>query len=436
MNKITLYQKARTGKIQQWSIWVEPKGDSGHPEIWIEHGQVEGKKQLTHDVISKGVNAGKANETTTLEQAMLMAGRKITKQREKGYRDTVEELNVESTIDFTQCFPKELCFYKPKTSIDDKKIKKLETSNSAVYTVKRDGMMHIVRKTEAFGIEIYSRRMDLVTDKYPHLIESLNNMLPNNTILLGEIVLFNGDEDNFNGVSQICRSDAEKAIERQNELGRVSYYIFDVAFADGKNLLTTLPYIERRRLLDTFLAVITSTYIKGAEVINKPHNEALQEIRDRNLEGLVIWDAQGKMEDGAAFTHNGKSYRPNVLWKSKPRYELDGIVRFDPKNGIGEYGTGKNNGKMKSVFLYQLDDDGNEIFISKVGGGFSDAQREFLTTAEYPRVFEILYDSIQAGTGSLRFPVFSRDRTSAEDKSVEECLMSDNIRQARKGENK
>ncbi len=51
MSKTILYQKTRLGKIQQWSIWIEPKGESGHPEVWIEHGLTDGKRQLTHDVV-------------------------------------------------------------------------------------------------------------------------------------------------------------------------------------------------------------------------------------------------------------------------------------------------------------------------------------------------------------------------------------------------
>lgn len=432
------FQKTRTGKIQQWSIWVVEKGDSGHPEIWIEHGQVDGKKQTTNDIISTGVNIGKANETTPLQQATLTMERKITKQLEKGYRGSVEELNTKLSIDFDKPLPKELCFYKPKNSIEANKIKKLEANRSAVYTVKRDGMMHIVRKTQRFGVEIYSRRMDLVTDKYPHLIESLSK-LPNNSILLGEIVLIDDDgKDDFNAVSSICRSDPEKAIERQEELGYVSYYIFDVAYWDGRNTLVEEKYADRREMLIAHMSaagMLVGSHLVPAEVIFKPHAVALREMRDRGLEGLVVWDGQAKMEKDQAFTLNGKAYRPNVLWKSKPKYEDDFIVRFDPDNGIGEYGKGKNNDKLKSVFCYQLDDDGNEIFLGKCGGGLSDDLRAYYTNPDiYPRVWRIEFDSIQEKTGALRFPVFNADRTDIGDKSIEECTLSDKSRQAREGE--
>lgn len=430
----TLYKLTRLGKIQQWTIWVEDEttSKSGHPEVWIEHGLSDGKKQLTNDIIKEGVNVGKANETSPLEQACLTLDRKVVKQLEEGYKENIESIQENQSVDFSELLPKELCFYKPKNSIDENKLAKLEKSGSAIYTVKRDGMMHVVRKSEKFGVEIYSRRMDLVTDKYPHLKEAFSN-LPNGTLMLGEIVLVNNDKDNFNAVSKICRSDPDKAIERQNELGKVSYYVFDLAFLNEENLLTKICWLERWKKAKELQTICNSKYIFTAEIINKKHKEAMLEVKERGLEGLVVWDANGIMKENEAFTFNGKAYRPNVIWKSKPKYEDDFIVRFDPDNSIGEYGTGKNNGKVKSVYLYQLENN-QEVFLAKCGGGLSDEQRDFYTTADYPRVWRVEYDSIQPKTGSLRFPVFSSDRTLTGDKDIHECILSDAIKHARESD--
>ena len=151
----------------------------------------DGKKQTTFECMTQGVNIGKSNETTALEQANLSLERKVLFQREKGYRDTKEEALKSNTylkVNFNEPLPKHLCFFKPKTSITQKKLKQLEKNNQAILTVKRDGFMHVVMKSEQRGVEIYSRRMDLVTDKYPHLIESFR-ALQNGTMLLGEKVL-------------------------------------------------------------------------------------------------------------------------------------------------------------------------------------------------------------------------------------------------------
>lgn len=438
MSKIVLYGKTRTGKTKIWSAWVVKKGKSGHTEIHYEWGMIDGKQQLTIDVVAKGVNEGKANETTPLQQARLTVERKAKKKSEEGYITTLDSVNEQvKSISFTERLPKELCFYKPKNSIETKKITKLEKALRLMKSIKEDGMMYIIRKSKAFGVEIYSRRIELETDKFPHLISEFER-LPNGTILLGEMVLTGYDNHmkSFKNVTKICRSDIEKALARQKELGNVSYRIFDLAFFNHKNYLTSVPY-KSRYLKAKDIATLCdwdAESISVIEMLNKTHEDALQYTKDNGIEGLVLWDSEGIMEEGAAFTFNGKAYRPNMLWKSKPKYEDDFIVRFDPDNGIGEYGKGKNTGKVKSVFTYQLENE-KEVFLGKCGGGLSDEQRDFYTTAEYPRVWKIEYDAIQPGTGALRYPVFNDDRTLIGDKDIDECFMSDVVKLAREEEN-
>jgi ATP-dependent DNA ligase len=429
MTKTTLYKTTRTGKIQQWSIWVVECGESGYPEVTIEFGQRGGKQQITRDAIKAGMNVGRSNATTPLQQAYLEMERNITKQIEEGYKTTIAEALVVQTIDFSKPMPKELCYFKPKTSCDPKRLAKLEAAHKAIYTVKRDGLMHIAVSSD-LGVDMYSRRMDVVSGKFPHLMTALSN-LPDRTVLLGEVIYDEGGRDNFRTCCSICRSDDELAVSKQAQ-HPVSYYTFDIAFLNGVCLLTTKTFAERRKLLCEVVGKLESKHITVSEVIHKTHAEAMIEVKERHLEGLVIWDADGIMKDGEAYTFNGKAYRPNMVWKSKPRFETDAIARFDPNNGIGGWGTGKNGDKMKSVCLYQLDEAGNEVFICKCGGGFDDDTRtKYSNPSIFPCVFQIEFDSIMSGTGALRFPVFVRER---EDKGVDECVLDDRIVAAKEEE--
>jgi hypothetical protein len=434
-----LYKQTRTGKIQEWKIWVKDKGNSAYPEVWVSHGIVDGKKQQTYDIIDKGVNIGKANETSPLEQAKLTAERKITKQIEEGYKYTIEEAEVQQSIDFDKRFPKELCFYKPKNSIDQKKIDKLEKASRLIITKKEDGQMYIVRKSKLFGVEIYSRRMDLETEKFPHLVP-LFNKLPYGTVLLGEMVLtgYNNHIIAYKNVSKICRSDPEEAIRKQDMLGKTSYRIFDIAFFNYENWLTSKNY-EKRYNKAVELAkqckFESNNYIKAVKKFDVNHTEAMQYAINNKAEGLVLWDSFDTMKDNDWATFNGKAYRPNVVWKSKPKHEDDFIVRFDPDNKIGDYGKGKNKNKLGKVFVYQLDENGREIYLGKCGGGLSDKQREFYTdSTKFPRVWRIEFDTAQPGTGALRYPVFGVDRTLNNDKDMHECLIGEVIKLAREEE--
>lgn len=79
-----LYKKTNTGALQTWLI--ETKDN----EIITRFGQLDGKIQETVDVIRAGKNAGKANATSKIEQAELEAKAKWTKQKKKGYVETIQ----------------------------------------------------------------------------------------------------------------------------------------------------------------------------------------------------------------------------------------------------------------------------------------------------------------------------------------------------------
>jgi hypothetical protein len=81
-----LYKKTSTGKIQQWETSV-----SDDSVITTRFGQVDGKIQETQEVITKGKNIGKANETTPYDQAVAQAQANWTKQLKKGYVDSIED---------------------------------------------------------------------------------------------------------------------------------------------------------------------------------------------------------------------------------------------------------------------------------------------------------------------------------------------------------
>ena len=75
--------------------------------------------------------------------------------------------------------------------------------------------------------------------------------------------------------------------------------------------------------------------------------------------------------------------------------------------------------------LFQINSDGEEIYIGECGGGLSDKQRKRYTDKTlFPRVWRVLYDG-KTESGSLRFPRFDGDRTDDGDKEMEECLLID-----------
>lgn len=78
-----LYKNVK-GKILEWKIKVHL--EFGVPEIYTMYGYIDGTFQVNRELIEKGKNKGKANETTPWEQACLEAESRFVKQLErKGY---------------------------------------------------------------------------------------------------------------------------------------------------------------------------------------------------------------------------------------------------------------------------------------------------------------------------------------------------------------
>ena len=94
-----LYGTEKNGKTKVWNakIYLEGKHSSAqeqqaHAFATIEHGQLDGKKQLTIREYTEGKNIGKKNETTPLQQCIAETQRKWRDKREKeSYQETITE---------------------------------------------------------------------------------------------------------------------------------------------------------------------------------------------------------------------------------------------------------------------------------------------------------------------------------------------------------
>lgn len=80
----TLFARDSKGRTKQWSVYSEDLFD-GTAQYVVTHGLRDGKKQVSPKHIKVGKNLGKANETTTFEQASSEAQSKWNKQIDKGY---------------------------------------------------------------------------------------------------------------------------------------------------------------------------------------------------------------------------------------------------------------------------------------------------------------------------------------------------------------
>lgn len=449
----------RGKKPQVWFIGKDPKDPETYVVRW---GIIDGAMQETSDRPGSCGVEGHSDFQTPSEYAQFCIDRDIRKKLEQGYVEYVNGkplTNVATAIDFSKPLPKNLCFYKPKKEIADEDLAQLEGSNQAIWTLKRDGMCYISVK-RCGSWEIYSRRMDLETEKFPYITEKLNELeVEDGTILLGEMLLIRSNgKDNFNGVSSICRSkvplslayqglaDFPKAKKDEEVLGKVSYYVYDVPFLNGADLVSCRSVRERlTKLREIFLVfgdlrlntgaaanekslrrensrrdrMLFEHQIAPVKIYRTSYSEDIELAKELGIEGWVAMNIDAIYGD-KGYSFDGKEQRPNGIYKRKPIYEQEFII-----TGIYK-GSGKNRNRFGGFYIAQVHPGTNEVVgCGKCGGGFTDKHRdEFLDEELVGQTIKVKFDSRQPpkdGEYALRFPVF----LSFSDKLAEECLAED-----------
>lgn len=421
----------RTGRNDRPQVWLIGV-DESNPRKYISRWGLEGgAMQETSDEPGDCGDPTHCDYKTAEEYVFVCIERDIKKKIESGYVEVIDGKEVATAatqIDFNR-LPKNLCFYKPNKSISDKEIKNLRKKN-CVWTRKRDGMMHIAVKNNDW--QIYSRRMDIETEKYPHVINALNELnIPDKTILLGEMCFIEDNyADNFKKVSRICRSKKDLALSYQGiinsteVIGKLNYYIFDIAFYENNDLsnktfgyrLNILNELFKNKLTDSKL--LKEFHVAPVEIYNTDFDKDIQLAKKLKIEGFVVVDLDSVFGD-KMYSFDGKSSRPKGSYKRKPSNEQEFFI-----TGVYE-GSGRNKGKLGGFSISQINPlTGLEISCGECGGGFTDQQRE-----EYwddkenmiGKTIKVEFDSRQTGTFALRFPVF----LGITDKVAAECVAED-----------
>lgn len=433
------FKLAKSKKVQLWKI----RQDGEFYET--EHGQLDGQQQQFRD---RPGDKGKPNTKAYLDptaNCTFHVDREIRKKLEHGY---IEYINGQpateqiTSLAWDQHLPKNFCGYKPQTSIEPSALQKLHDTGLAKYTRKMDGMCHLAVH-HTFGWEIYTRRMDLASAKFPkHLAElqALTDFKPG-TILMGELVCSTPDgSDDFKAISRFCRSlpeEARKLIDDQ-EIPEPELVIFDLLFHNGEDQQNQ-TYNQRAEIWQKIIpARGSSKHISTIDYFDLAPATWEAYAKEHGYEGFVVVDGAAIPGDKFYSFDGSNSRRPKGTYKLKPIYE-DDVCIF-----AASPGSGKRLNGIGAIHVKQIHPETKEWFYcGKVGSGFTDdslAEMELLfkkmglpilekdKDIEKLDLSESTYDSIvaqieyserQPGTNKFRFPVYLRTR---DDKAPLECI--------------
>lgn len=367
-----LYKKSSSGKIQFWQIQVSDT-NTEECEISTIFGQLDGKKQNTSDIISSGKNLGKANETTALEQALLEAESKWTKQIErKGYVSNKEDLDRDLRPGAEPMLAQRY----------DKYSEKIEFP--CAIQPKLDGH-RCIAVYENGKASLFSRQRKPITG-LPHIEDAIVFMMrgaSGRIILDGE--LYNHDfKDNFEHLTSHIRNESPK-----DGYTDVQYHMYDLVNLEH-------DFLKRHRALHLIYSGTdeqTSKYLKLVTTERVDESDVTKVFR--------LYRSQGYE---GAMLRNYKS-----LYVGKRSYDLQKVKEFDDSE-FRITGVEEGRGKMKGHAIFVCETSGGKEFKAKMRGSLELLAEIFENQSVYiGKSLTVMYQGLTKD-GIPRFPVGVRVR--------------------------
>ncbi|MGK2966886.1 MAG: non-homologous end-joining DNA ligase [Tepidiformaceae bacterium] len=243
------------------------------------------------------------------------------------------------------------------------------------YEVKWDGIRAIYYAS-AGRARIESRNLLDLTPQYPELRGLADSLASNEFVLDGEIVAFDSSgKPSFGRLQERMGLKSDSVIRRRMGTHPVVYIAFDLLFFDGHSTMT-LPYTERRRLLESLAlsgpAWQTPAYHAGDGGV------LLEASRAQQLEGIMAKRLDSAYEPG-------KRSSSWLKIKNKLSQEFV-VVGWLPGEGARAASFG-----ALLIATYDPTDPARLLYAGRVGSGFTDEtlasllrQLEALRTGESP----------------------------------------------------
>lgn len=214
-------------------------------------------------------------------------------------------------------------------------------------------------------VRTFSRNLENTTAMFPELEEVRKELSAREVILDGEAVGYDAKTGRLFSFQETTTRKRKHDIESMRSKVPLKFFIFDVLYKDGKDLLS-LPLLDRRSILEKvvkngkLLEVSPQVVTDDAHTLRVFHDEQL----GKGLEGAVVKKWSSLYEPG----RRGYNW---VKYKEEGRIgkltdTIDAVV-------MGYYrGEGKRAGFGIGAFLVGVRKGENFVTVTKIGTGVSD----------------------------------------------------------------
>lgn len=277
-----LYKKTSTGAIQTWKIETfEESQQVTSYIIQTTHGQLEGKLQITQDLITEGKNIGRSNETSIQQQAEAEAQASWEKKLKSGYVQTLEMAKNNETDELVEGGIVPMLAH-----TFEKQGKKIVYP--AYTQPKLDGLRCIAILKDGI-CTLWSRTRKPITS-CPHIIEEIEERFGDDIIFDGE--LYNHKfKSNFEHITHLVRQEVP-----DKQCTDVEYHIYDIVNKDPfekrtktlESLLNSDLYHNNMKYLKFVETEIVENEDQVPDFYNKFKEDGYEGAMLRNSKGLYV----------------------------------------------------------------------------------------------------------------------------------------------------
>ena len=234
---------------------------------------------------------------------------------------------------------------------------------------KYDGMRVQAHRTADGELELFTRRLERVSNQFPDVVRILGEGLrPREVILEGEVVAADPESGELRPFQEVMFRRRKHGIGEAVRDVPVSLFCFDLLYADGEDL-TRLPYLERRARLEQAVTVTDQLRLSTAKQVSDV------DTLEAFFEQAIADGCEGLLCKSVAPTAGYQAGARGWLWiKLKRDYRTELSDTLDLVVVGALYGRGRRAGIYGALLLAAYDPDA-DVFqtVCKCGTGFSDA---------------------------------------------------------------
>jgi len=228
-------------------------------------------------------------------------------------------------------------------------------------------------------VTLYSRRLENITDQYPDAVELVRKYVkPKQAIIEAEIVAIDPDTGEMRPFQELMHRRRKYGIKQAMEAYPVSLHVFDVLYADGKDLTQT-AYPTRHKMLEKLIG--KSDRVRPAEYLITDKPDELEKFFEKAIEYGCEGVVCKSINEDAVYQAGARGW----LWiKYKRDYKSEMTDTVDLVTVGAFHGRGKRGGTYGAVLLAAYDPEEDDFeTVTKCGTGFTDED-----LAKLPKMLE------------------------------------------------